>query len=325
MLTGLSRPCTSKTEFFKGDEYRFCREAISLDAVLQANDDVRRNAEDVWQQDENVSSEDETTSTEEMFNTMRSSSNFVSSGDKTLDAHVDGSFDAFKTSAIVMDDTRSSSSDVASQQNSVTSRSGQYLLLGNEDVSQKSFTIPAEMSATTHAKNGGFTPVNSEEVFQTQTSENGFWNTNSNVVISKMRQMLKGLKVSSFIDDVSTSKLIPSRLSVPNLSLIEEAPSTAAEEKQNLDDTIVQTLLNGHEVSPCTSRHLSDHSLRKTSTFTSSKEIFLKTLKVRRKKFSAEDSDDDDEKKELRVRSARNESDYDLNEVVKQVFIFDNE
>lgn len=295
MLSGLKRPCTSRTEFFKGDEERYFHDAVSIDVVFRAINDVCKRVDDAYQKDPIE----------------------VDSADFLKD---DESLVALETSEIVSNDVSPylSAHHAVSQQSSVEGYRGLNSFLCEDTNSLKSFV------KQTTTDNGFLTDdikyFSPED--NSQTVENVFQRT-----ITKIRS--KGFNILSFIDDVSTAKLIPLWSPVTNLSLIEETPLNKAK-KSKLDDTTVQPLLEVHEVSPCTSRHVSQssyHSLHKASTFLSIQDIFQKTMKARRKNYSADDfeNDDDEDRKKFGVRWAWSATDYNSNEVVKQVLFYDDE
>ena len=151
--------------------------------------------------------------------------------------------------------------------------------------------------------------------------------TPSSRLITKLREMLRGSKASSFIDDVSSPKLVPSRAFEPNLIMPEISPNEVADSRdaESCHETSpavnIQETRKSHE--DAVTHHLSQTSnfcMQATSTFMSPLDIFKKTMTARRNRL-AEDED------EIIVDSGRGISscsDIDLNnECIKHVLNFD--
>lgn len=125
--------------------------------------------------------------------------------------------------------------------------------------------------------------------------------------VGKLRAMLQGL-FSSFIDDATTSDA--------KLRLMPEIPPNDATQS-NADAN--SEAMKSHKASPCMTRDSSCASLRETSTFISSQDIFERSMAARRKRLNPEEVGDDKEKTTMRS------SDSYSNEVVKHVFNFVDE
>lgn len=136
---------------------------------------------------------------------------------------------------------------------------------------------------------------------------------------AKLSGMMQGLRVS-FIDDVSTPNPSSSRALDENLSLIQEIPPCEARNDGDDEDKCCNA-------SSCTNHRSSKTSLkfiRKTSTFTSAKDVFAKTMEARRKMISVGDENDNETGRDD-AKLAWADSECILNEVVKQVFNFVDE
>lgn len=136
---------------------------------------------------------------------------------------------------------------------------------------------------------------------------------------AKLSGMMQGLGVS-FIDDVSTPNPSSSRALDKNLSLIQEIPPSEARN----DGVDEDKCCNASSCMNHRSSKTSLKSIRKTSTFTSAKDIFSKTMEARRKMISFVDVNDDETGLE-EAKLAWEDSKCILNEVVKQVFNFVDE
>lgn len=136
---------------------------------------------------------------------------------------------------------------------------------------------------------------------------------------AKLSGMMQGLGVS-FIDDVSTPNPSSSRTLEENLSLIQEIPSSEARNDGDDEDKCC----NASSCMNHRSSKTSLKSIRKTSTFTSAKDIFAKTMEARRKMISVGDENDVETGSED-SKLAWADSECILNEVVKQVFNFVDE
>lgn len=146
---------------------------------------------------------------------------------------------------------------------------------------------------------------------------------------TKIRELLRGSKASSFIDDVSSPQPVSSRASDANLSLIPEIPFIEATESyddnshKTLSIETLQVSHKNHDAAPCiitrNSSTTSHTSLRRASTFMTGRDIFEKTMAARRKKLAATDSNVDGKVKS----SSWSGSESNLNESIKHVYNFD--
>lgn len=145
-------------------------------------------------------------------------------------------------------------------------------------------------------------------------SETSLVSSPSSGLITKLRQMLRGSKASSFIDDVSSPEIALSRASDANLSLIPEIPFTEATQScDNSHKTLLLETHKNHEASKT-----SNTSLRRASTFLTERDIFDKTMAARRHKLTSLDSDTDGKLKS----STWSDSESNLNECIKHVYNF---
>lgn len=140
--------------------------------------------------------------------------------------------------------------------------------------------------------------------------------------ISTSTESSKQLQVACLIDDVcSSSELlhVPTRATDANPVLMEVISLDNAKATNN-DDKVKEKSQKSHETT-WQSSNSSSYELHKASTFTSDKDIFVKQMEVLRKRL------DDGLETEIKLQASGLSCDSEciFNEVVKQVFNFDNE